>query len=117
MHEKERNILTPLCYEMKPKPSQFSSPQVSVSMNTTTINTTPQRSILLPPLVTTSGGGGIPQRHLLHETDVVEFRQVAVFLEVGAFVRGHAGKEVFDEVVRDEGVAEVEFGDVGLGLG
>jgi hypothetical protein len=29
-------------------------------------------------------------------------------------VRGHAGEEVFDEVVRDEGVAEIEFGYVRL---
>jgi len=39
---------------------------------------------------------------------------VAVFGEIGAFVLGHAGQEVFDEVVGDEGVAEVEFGYVGL---
>ena len=54
------------------------------------------------------------QRHLLHKADVVVFRQVAVFLQVRAAVGGHGLEEVFDEVVRDEGVAEVELGDVGL---
>jgi len=39
---------------------------------------------------------------------------VSVLGEIGAFVRGHAGEEVFDEVVRDEGVAEIEFGYVRL---
>ena len=51
---------------------------------------------------------------ILHKADVIEFRQVAVFLQIGSFMWGHAGEEAFDEVVRDEGVAEVELGDVGL---
>ena len=51
---------------------------------------------------------------ILHKADVVEFRQVAVFLQIGSFMWGHAGEKALDEVVGDEGVAEVEFGDVGL---
>lgn len=57
----------------------------------------------------------VPSRHLLHEADVVVFRQVAVFLQIRPFVGRHAGEEVLDELVGDEGVAEVDFGYVGLG--
>ena len=39
---------------------------------------------------------GLAKRHLLHEADVIVFGQMAVFLQVGTFVRGHAGEEVFD---------------------
>lgn len=53
-------------------------------------------------------------RDILHEANVVEFRQMAIFLQIGSFMRGHTGEEAFDEVIRDEGVAEVEFGDVRL---
>lgn len=59
----------------------------------------------------------VPSRHLLHEADVVVFRQVAVFLQIRPFVGGHASEEVLDELVGDEGVAEVDFGYVGLGRG
>ena len=53
----------------------------------------------------------------LHVGDVVEFGHVAVFLHVGALVLGHAGDEVVDDLVRDERVTKVKFGDVGLGRG
>ena len=49
-----------------------------------------------------------------HKPHIIEFRQMPVFLQVRALVGRHAGQEVFDEVVRDEGMSEVEFGDVGL---
>jgi len=52
----------------------------------------------------------------LHVGDVVELRYIAVFLHVWAFVLRHGGEEVFDDFVGDEGVAEVEFCDVRLGL-
>jgi hypothetical protein len=54
--------------------------------------------------VTVTGG---PAHVSLHIGDVVEFGYVAVFLHVGALVRGHGGDEVFDDFVGDEGVAEV----------
>lgn len=53
-------------------------------------------------------------RDVGHKAHIIEFRQVAVLLQIRALVGRHAGEEVFDEVVRDEGVPEVEFGDVGL---
>jgi hypothetical protein len=35
-------------------------------------------------------------------------------LHVGALVLWHGGEKVFDDFVGDEGVAEVEFGDIWL---
>lgn len=61
---------------------------------------------------------GVGSSHVpLHVGDVVEFGHVAVFLHVGALVLGHAGDEVVDDLVRDERVTKVKFGDVGLGRG
>lgn len=51
---------------------------------------------------------------LLHEADIIELGQVPILLQVRALVRGHRVDEVGDEVVRNEGVAEVEFRDVWL---
>ena len=39
---------------------------------------------------------------------------MAILLQIWSFVRRHAGEEVFDELVGDEGVAEVELGYVWL---
>jgi hypothetical protein len=50
-----------------------------------------------------------------HISDVIELGHVAVFLHIRAFVLGHTGDEVVDDFVRDEGVTEVEFGDIWLG--
>ena len=53
--------------------------------------------------------------HLLHEADVIELGQIAVFQHVGAFMLGHGLDQVFDDFVGDKGMAEVELGDIGLG--
>jgi hypothetical protein len=50
----------------------------------------------------------------LHVGDVVELRDVTVFLHVGAFVLGHRGDEIFDDFVGDERMAEIHFCDVWL---
>ena len=63
-----------------------------------------------------AGGGGGGAHVALHVGDVVELGDVAVFLHVRAFVLGHAGDEVVDDFVGDEGVAEVELCDVWLGV-
>lgn len=53
-------------------------------------------------------------RHVLHEANVVVLRQVSVFLQIRTFVLWHGGKKVFDQLVRDQRMPEVEFGDIGL---
>ena len=52
--------------------------------------------------------------HPLHELDVVVLGQVTVLAQVRAFVRRHCFQEVFDNVVGDERVAEVNFRHVRL---
>lgn len=52
--------------------------------------------------------------HLFHEANIIVFGAVTVFLEIGTFVFWHRGEKVFDQVIGNEGVAEVEFGDVRL---
>ena len=53
-------------------------------------------------------------RHVLHETNVIVLRQVSVFLQIGTLVLGHGGKKVFEQLVRDQRMPQVEFGNVGL---
>ena len=53
-------------------------------------------------------------RHVLHEANVVVFRQISVFLQIRTFMLGHSGKEVFNQLVRNQRMPQVEFGDVGL---
>lgn len=73
------------------------------------------RVLLAVDLRLGNGAVGAVGAHVsLHVGDVVEFGYVAVFCHVRAFVLGHGGKEVVDDFVWDEGVAEVEFGDVWL---
>lgn len=53
-------------------------------------------------------------RHVLHEANVIILRQVSVFLQIGTFMLWHRGEKVFDQLVRDQRMPEIEFGDVGL---
>ena len=53
-------------------------------------------------------------RHILHETNVIVLWQVSVFLQIGTLMLGHGGKKVFEQLVRDQRVPQVEFGNVGL---
>ena len=52
--------------------------------------------------------------HVLHEANVIVLRQVSVFLEIGTFMLGHGGNKVFDQLVGDQRMPQIEFGDVGL---
>lgn len=58
--------------------------------------------------------GIFTKRHLLHEGDVVIFSDIAVLAKIRPFVWGHGGFELVDDLVRDEGMAEVELCDVRL---
>lgn len=69
-----------------------------------------KRRRLTSPSVAVPGAAHEP----LHERDVIVLGHVAVFLGAGAVVRRHRLDELFDEFVGDEGVPEIEFGDVGL---
>ena len=53
-------------------------------------------------------------RHVLHETDVIVLGQVPVFLQIGTLVLGHSGQKVFEQLVRDQRMPQVEFGYVRL---
>ena len=73
------------------------------------------RVLLAVDLRLGSGAVGAVGAHVpLHVCDVVEFGNVTVFCHIWAFVLGHGGEEVVDDFIGDEGVAEVEFGDVWL---
>ena len=53
-------------------------------------------------------------RHVLHEANIIVLRQVSVFLQIRTLMLGHSGKKVFDQLVRDQRMPQVEFGNVGL---
>lgn len=58
---------------------------------------------------------GVGSAHVtLHIGDVVEFGNVAILLHIWAPVLGHGGKKVVNDLVRDEGVSEIELCDVWL---
>ena len=57
----------------------------------------------------------VPAHVSLHVSDVVKLGHVPVLLHIRALVFGHRLDEVLDDLVGDEGVAEVEFCDVWLG--
>ena len=50
----------------------------------------------------------------LHVSDVVVFRNVAVFLHIRALVRRHMRDKILDDFVWHEGMSEIELGDVFL---
>lgn len=53
-------------------------------------------------------------RHILHEADVIILGQVSVFLQIGTFMLWHTVEKVFNELVRNQRVPEIQFGDIGL---
>ena len=53
-------------------------------------------------------------RHVLHEANIIVLGKMSVFLQIRTSMRWHRGKKVFDQLVRNQGMSEVEFGDVGL---
>lgn len=50
----------------------------------------------------------------LHVGYVVVFWYLTVFLQIGALVLRHSGDEIFNDFIGDEGMTEVELGNVGL---
>lgn len=52
--------------------------------------------------------------HFLHKADIVILRDVSVLQEVWPLVLWHSFKEILDNFVRNEGVPEIEFGDIWL---
>lgn len=53
-------------------------------------------------------------RHILHKANVIILREISVLLQIGAFMLWHSGKEVFDQLVRNQRMPQVKLGDVGL---
>ena len=51
---------------------------------------------------------------LAHEGDVIVLGHTAVLLEIRSFVRRHGLEELVDDFIRDERVAKVKLGDIGL---
>lgn len=52
--------------------------------------------------------------HPLHEGDIIIFGNVPILKEIRALVSRHRLNEIFDKVVRDEGMPEIEFRNIGL---
>lgn len=52
--------------------------------------------------------------HLFHEADVVKFGKIAVFEEIWSVMLRHGLDEVFNDLVWDKGVSEIEFGNIWL---
>lgn len=68
-------------------------------------------------LVSISGDGACPIvlfHHLLHEADVVVLGKLPVFQEVGTFVLRHCLDKMLDDFVRNKGVLQIQFCDIGL---
>ena len=69
------------------------------------LSSTQNALMTIPPLVL---------QVVLHEADIIVLGQVAVLLQIRPFVCGHALHQVVDYFVRDQRVAQVKLGDVGL---
>lgn len=68
-------------------------------------------------LVSISGYGACPViffHHLFHEADVVVLGKLSVFQEIRAFVLWHCLDKVLDNFVRNKGVSQIQFRDIGL---
>jgi hypothetical protein len=52
--------------------------------------------------------------HPLHKRDVVVLGKVSIFEKIGALVFWHGFEEVTDEIIRDERMSQVQFGDIRL---
>ena len=55
--------------------------------------------------------------HLLHEANVIILRHVSVFSHIWAMMLRHGVEEVFDELVRNERMAEVQLRNIRLFYG
>ena len=53
--------------------------------------------------------------HPLHEISIVVLWQVSVFPQVRPVVLRHRLYQIFNELVRNQGMAKVQLGNVGLG--
>ena len=74
----------------------------------------PLRAPTLLTIRPRAGGIQLALRHILHETDIIVFGKISVLLQIGTFMLWHSGEKVFDKLLRDQGMPEIEFGDVGL---
>lgn len=53
--------------------------------------------------------------HLLHETDIVVFRNIAIFEQIRAFVLWHGLQQILDKFIWNKGVTEIKFSNIRLG--